>query len=44
MNSKCIEELDLEDNNIGELGGREIMDGLEYRKEGDFTCLLTTLT
>uniref|UniRef100_A0A0B6ZLY1 Uncharacterized protein n=2 Tax=Arion vulgaris TaxID=1028688 RepID=A0A0B6ZLY1_9EUPU len=33
MNSKCLQELDLEDNTIGELGSREIMDGLKYRKE-----------
>ena len=34
MNSKCLEELDLEDNHIGELGGKQLMEGLEYRKEG----------
>ena len=28
-----MEELDLEDNLIGEVGGREVMDGLSYRKE-----------
>ncbi|XP_059164171.1 uncharacterized protein LOC131947100 [Physella acuta] len=33
MNSKCFVELDLEDNSIGEMGGREILDGLTARKE-----------
>ena len=33
--SKCLEEVDLEDNLIGDLGGREIMEALEDRKEGE---------
>ncbi|BFZ06078.1 hypothetical protein BsWGS_09117 [Bradybaena similaris] len=33
MTSKCLEELDLTDNSIGELGGRELKEGLQYRKE-----------
>ena len=33
-NSECLEELDLEDNLIGDLGGREVMDALIDRKEG----------
>ena len=33
-NSECLEELDLEDNLIGGLGGREVMDALIDRKEG----------
>ncbi|GFN94416.1 NACHT lrr and pyd domains-containing protein 9 [Plakobranchus ocellatus] len=33
MNSSFLEELDLEDNHIGELGGRQLMEGLEFRKE-----------
>ncbi|XP_048247427.1 uncharacterized protein LOC124119712 [Haliotis rufescens] len=33
MCSHCLEELDLEDNLIGDLGGREIVEGLMYRKE-----------
>ena len=32
--SECLEELDLEDNLIGDLGGREIMEALLDRKEG----------
>lgn len=36
MTSKCLEELDLTNNSIGELGGRELKEGLQYRKEG--TC------
>lgn len=34
MYSECFEELDLDDNLIGDLGGKEIQEGLEYRKEG----------
>ena len=34
MHSDCIEELDLEDNCIGDLAGREILEALEHRKEG----------
>ena len=33
MYSECFEELDLDDNLIGDLGGKEIQEGLEYRKE-----------
>ncbi|XP_025115558.1 uncharacterized protein LOC112576910 isoform X2 [Pomacea canaliculata] len=33
MNSMCLEEFDLEDNLIGDVGGRELADGLTYRKE-----------
>lgn len=31
--SKCLQELDLEDNLIGDLGGREILEALQDRKE-----------
>ena len=31
--SACLQELDLDDNLIGDLGGREIMEGLKGRKE-----------
>jgi Ran GTPase-activating protein (RanGAP) involved in mRNA processing and transport len=34
MHSDCVEELDLEDNWIGDLAGREILEALEHRKEG----------
>ena len=34
MHSDCIEELDLEDNWIGDMAGREILEALEHRKEG----------
>lgn len=37
MHSDCIEELDLEDNWIGDLAGREILEALEHRKEGEIT-------
>ncbi|KAH3807947.1 hypothetical protein DPMN_136295 [Dreissena polymorpha] len=33
MHSDCVEELDLEDNWIGDLAGREILEALEHRKE-----------
>lgn len=33
MFSECFEELDLDDNLIGDLGGKEIQEALEYRKE-----------
>ncbi|XP_045200585.2 uncharacterized protein LOC123554471 isoform X1 [Mercenaria mercenaria] len=33
MHSDCIEELDLEDNWIGDLAGREVLEALEHRKE-----------
>lgn len=33
--SMCLQELDLDDNPIGDLGGREIMDGLKVRGEAD---------
>ena len=32
--SEDLKEIDLEDNLIGELGGREILDALHCRKEG----------
>ena len=34
MHSECLEELDLEDNLIGDSAGRELLDALEHRKEG----------
>ena len=37
MYSECFEELDLDDNLIGDLGGKEIQEGLEYRKEGIYS-------
>ncbi|XP_064639024.1 uncharacterized protein LOC135494713 [Lineus longissimus] len=33
IHSTCLEEIDLDKNLIGDLGGREIMTGLEMRKE-----------
>ena len=32
--SECLQELDLDDNLIGDLGGREILEALMDRKEG----------
>ena len=32
--SECLQELDLDDNLVGDLGGREILDALMDRKEG----------
>lgn len=43
MHSECFEELDLDDNLIGDLGGKEILEGLEYRKEGLFRKTLFNL-
>ena len=34
MHSDCLEELDLEDNLIGDSAGRELLEALEHRKEG----------
>ena len=30
----CLQELDLEDNLIGDLGGRDLLDALKEREEG----------
>ena len=38
MNSECLQEIDLDDNLIGDMGGRELYEGLEARKEGTCTC------
>jgi hypothetical protein len=35
VHSTCLEEIDLDKNLIGDLGGREVMMGLEIRKEGE---------
>ena len=32
--SECLQELDLDDNLIGDLGGREILEAIMDRKEG----------
>ena len=36
VTSDCVEELDLEDNLIGDLGGKEILEALQERDEGIF--------
>lgn len=36
MHSEFFEELDLDDNLIGDLAAREIIEALEFRKEGKF--------
>ncbi len=33
--SDCLEELDLDDNLIGDLGAKEILEALEERSEGN---------
>ena len=33
-NSECFEELDIEDNLIGDMAGRELLEGLLDRKDG----------
>ena len=41
MYSDCFDELDLEDNLIGDLAAREILEALEFRKEhGQLICLV----
>lgn len=37
MYAECIEEVDLDDNLIGDLAAKEIVEALEYRKEGMYT-------
>lgn len=37
--SKCLQELDLEDNLIGDAGGRELIEGLESRSACKFTVM-----
>ena len=34
MYCEDLKEIDLEDNLIGELGGRELLEALRFRKEG----------
>lgn len=38
--SDCLKEIDVEQNLIGDLGGRELLEALMDRKEGKDTCLL----
>ena len=42
--SEGLQELDLDDNLIGDLGGREILEALMDRKEGDWTIKVKTST
>ena len=35
----CLQEINLDDNTIGDLGGREIMDGLKVRGEADLPSM-----
>ena len=37
-----LKELDIDDNLIGDLGGREILGGLQNRKEGRFAFKITS--
>ena len=43
-NSSCLQELDLDDNLIGDLGGREIMEGLRARKEAGLDGVKVAVT
>nr|XP_054770701.1 uncharacterized protein LOC129278584 [Lytechinus pictus] len=43
-NSSCLQELDLDDNLIGDLGGREIMEGLRARKEAGLDGVKVSVT
>ena len=40
MYSEDLKEIDIEDNLIGELGGREMLEALRCRKEGYFVHFL----
>ncbi|XP_070538702.1 uncharacterized protein [Ptychodera flava] len=42
--SDCLKELDLDDNLIGDLGGREIMEGLQQRKESGLNSMKVSVT
>ncbi|XP_077987813.1 uncharacterized protein LOC144442361 [Glandiceps talaboti] len=44
MYSDCLKELDLDDNLIGDLGGREIMEGLQQRKELGLNSMKMSVT
>ena len=39
MHSDVLEELDLEDNVIGDSAGRELLEALEHRKEGNLDII-----
>lgn len=39
-NAENVRELNIDDNLIGEMGGREILHGLQSRKEGNVVKLL----
>lgn len=39
--SDCLQELDLEDNLIGDMGASELIEGLMERKEGEYISLLS---
>lgn len=43
MHSKCLLEVDLEDNFIGELGGEHIVEALQVRKDGNSEPLCTCI-
>lgn len=42
--SSCLQELDLDDNLIGDLGGREMMEGLKARKEAGLDGVKVSVT
>lgn len=44
QHSSCFSELDLDDNLIGDLGGRDIMEGLKARKEEDLPGVKVSVT
>lgn len=44
QHSSCFLELDLDDNLIGDLGGRDIMEGLKARKEEDLPGVKVSVT
>nr|XP_006819146.1 PREDICTED: uncharacterized protein LOC100369968 [Saccoglossus kowalevskii] len=44
MHSDCLKELDLDDNLIGDLGGKEILEGLQQRKEFGLNSMKVSVT
>ncbi|XP_071798690.1 uncharacterized protein [Asterias amurensis] len=44
QHSSCLQELDIDDNLIGDLGGREIMEALNQRKEAGHPSMKMSVT
>ncbi|XP_033103868.1 ribonuclease inhibitor-like [Anneissia japonica] len=44
QHSECLKELDLDDNQIGDLGGRQVMEGLEQRASAGLPGMKVSVT